>query len=77
MDLLDDTSSADGVNLSGLDNLESDVAIVLVVGHARQGGANASMDVCVVLQQALHGRMVEIRAYRAKSVSQFRSWASF
>lgn len=70
MDLLDDTSSTDGVDLSGLDNLESDIAIVLVVGHARQGCTDASMNVRVVLQQALHGSMVEVGACKAKSTSQ-------
>lgn len=70
VDLLDDTSSTNGVNLSGLDNLESDIAIVLIVGHARERCPDTCMDVCVILQQALHSRMVEVSAYRAKDACQ-------
>jgi hypothetical protein len=62
VDLLDDTSSTDGVNLPGLDNFEADIAIILIVGHARQCGANAGVDVCVVLEQAFHSRMVKVGA---------------
>lgn len=60
VDLLDDTGSTNGVDLSGLDDLESDIAIVLIVGHARERSPDACMDVCVILQETLHGRMVEV-----------------
>lgn len=70
VDLLDDTSSTNGVNLPGFDNLESDVAVILIVGHARERCPDTCMDVCVILQQALHSRMVEVSAYRAKDTCQ-------
>ena len=70
VDLLDDTGGTNGVDLSGLDDLESDIAIVLIVGHAGQGCTDASMNIRVVLQQALHGRVVEVSAYRAKDFRQ-------
>lgn len=70
VDLLDNTSSTNGVDLSGLDNFEPDIAIVLIVRHARERGSDACMDVRVVLQQALHGSMVEVGACKAKSISQ-------
>jgi hypothetical protein len=74
VDLLDDTSSTNGVDLPGLDNLKSDIAVVLIVGHARKRGPDACMDVRVVLQQALHGSMVEVGAYKAKISSQLSVW---
>lgn len=61
-DLLDDTSSTNGVNLTGLYNLETAVPVVVVVARSTQGGPDTSMDVGVVQQQALHGSMVEVGA---------------
>lgn len=70
VDLLDDTSSTNGVDLSGLNNLESDIAIVLIVGHARKRGPDACMDICVVLQETLHGCVVEVGAYGVRRICQ-------
>ena len=70
MNLLDDTSSTNSVDLSGLDNLESDIAIVLIVGHARKRGPDACMDICVVLQETLHGCVVEVGAYGVRRICQ-------
>lgn len=61
-DLLDDAVHADGVDLAGLDDLEAAVAVVLVVGQARQRRADAGVDVRVVGQQALLRRVVEVGA---------------
>jgi hypothetical protein len=47
-DLLDNAISTDLVNLSGLDDFESAVAIIFVVRGARQRRADAGVDVCVV-----------------------------
>jgi hypothetical protein len=62
VDLLDNPSGADRVNLPGLDNLKSDIAVVVVIGHPTERRANARVDVGVILQQTLHGRMVEVGA---------------
>lgn len=61
-DLADDALGADGVNLTGLDDLETAVAVILVVAGAGQGGPDTRVDVCVVLEQTLHGCMIEVRA---------------
>jgi NAD-specific glutamate dehydrogenase len=62
MDLLDDTSGTNRVNLPGLDNLESDIAVIVVVTQPAERSANARVDVGVIFQQTLHGRMVEVGA---------------
>lgn len=45
LDLLDDTVGTNLVNLSGLNNLEAAIAVVLVVGGSRQRRADAGVDV--------------------------------
>jgi hypothetical protein len=70
VDLLNDTSSTNGVDLPSLDNFESNIAIVLIIGQTRESGPDACMDVCVVLQQTLHGCVVKVGAYRAKDTCQ-------
>lgn len=47
-DLLDDTFSADGVNLPSLRNLEATVAVIFIVRWTRQRRADAGVDVRVV-----------------------------
>jgi len=59
-DLLDDTISADLVNLSGFDNLKSTVAVVLVVRGTRQRRADAGVDVGVIGKEAFLGSMEEV-----------------
>ncbi len=59
--LLDDAVGADLVDLARLDNLKPAVPVVLVVARPAQRGADAGVDVGVVAQQALLGRVVEVR----------------
>jgi hypothetical protein len=47
-DLLDDSVSANGVDFSCFNNLETAVSVILVVGWAAQCGSDASMNVAVV-----------------------------
>lgn len=61
-DLLDDAVDTDGVDLARLNDLEATVAVVLVVGQAGKRGADTSVDVGVVGEQALLSSMVEVRA---------------
>ena len=60
VDFLDDTGGADLVDLTGLDNLEAAVAVVLVVGEAGQGSADSGVDVGVVAHQTLLCGVVEV-----------------
>lgn len=62
LDAVDDAVDADGVDLSGLDAGEAAVAVVLVVGGPREGGADAGVDAAVVGQQALLRGPVEVGA---------------
>lgn len=61
-DFLDDPINTNGVDLTSLDNLEATVAIVVVVRGPTQRRTDTSMDVRVVLQQALLCRVVEVSA---------------
>lgn len=61
-DLLDDSVNADGVNLTGLNDLEATVAIIVVIRGSTQRCPDAGVDVRVVLQQALLGGVVEVGA---------------
>lgn len=54
------SSHTNGVNLTGLNNLETNVAVVLIVRRTRKSGTDTSVDVRVVPQKTLHGSMVEI-----------------
>lgn len=60
VDLLDDALGANGVDLASLDNLESNVTVVVVVGETGQGSADTGVDVGVVAHQTLHGGVVEV-----------------
>lgn len=60
MDLLDDTRGADGVYLPGFNDLESNIAVVVVVGETTQRRADTCVNVGVVLQKTLHRSMVEV-----------------
>lgn len=60
MDLLDDSLSADGVDLAGLDNLETAVSVVVVVGQSRQRRADAGVDVGVIAHKTLLCGVVEV-----------------
>lgn len=62
LDLLDDARGADVVDGAGLDDLEAAVAVVVVVGQARQSGADAGVDVGVVGEEAFAVRVVEVGA---------------
>lgn len=48
VDSLDDALRADGVNLTGFDDLEADVAVVVVVGETGEGGTDTGVDGGVV-----------------------------
>ena len=61
-DLAHNPVHANGVDLAGLDDFEAAVAVVVVVGEAGQGGADAGVDVGVVGQEALGVRVVEVGA---------------
>jgi hypothetical protein len=60
VDLLDDSGGADCVNLPGFHNLESDIAVVVVVGQSAQRRTDARVDVGVVLQETFHRGVVEV-----------------
>lgn len=60
--LLNDPRCANGVDLSGFDNLESAVAVVVVIAGSTEGGPDAGVDVGIVDQEALHGGVVEVCA---------------
>ena len=50
MNLLDDTRSSNGVNLPGFNNMETTVAVVLVVREPTQCRPNPGVDVGIVPQ---------------------------
>ncbi len=53
---------ADGVDGARLDDLEAAIAVVLVVGGAGEGGADAGVDVAVVGEEAFLAGVVEVGA---------------
>lgn len=61
-DSLDNSVSANGVNVSGLDNLKATVAVVVIVTGSAEGGSDTSVDVGVVGEQTFHGGVVEVGA---------------
>jgi hypothetical protein len=61
-DALDDAVGADGVDLTGLDDLEAAVAVVVVVAGPTKRGADARVDVGVVGEEALLRGVVEVGA---------------
>jgi len=62
-DFLDDSLSTNGVDLSGLHNFKSAVAVVLVITGTTQGGANTSVDIAVGAKKTLLSSMIEIGSY--------------
>lgn len=62
LDLLDNTLDTDRIDFSGFNNLETTVAIVVIVTGSTQCRTNTSMDIRVISQQALLRGMVEIRS---------------
>ena len=79
LDLLDDARHADRIDLPCLDDLEAAVSVVVVVGQAGKGGADAGVDVGVVGQQAFFVGVVEVRAvvdgglFRGRAAEDFGS----
>ena len=61
-DPLDNTISADLVNLARLDDFEATVAVVLIIGGTGKGRADAGVDVGVVFQKTFLRGMEEIGA---------------
>ena len=57
---LDDAVSANGVDLTSLNNLETAVTVVLVVAGTREGSADTGVDAGVVGEETLHGGVVEV-----------------
>lgn len=53
---------ANGVDFARLDDFKAAVAVVVVVGQARQGRADAGVDVGVVGQETFAVRVVEVGA---------------
>jgi len=62
MDALDDAFGAQRVDFAGFDDGEADVAVVVVVGEAGEGGPDAGVDVGVVAEEAFVGGVVEVGA---------------
>lgn len=62
MDLLDDTLGPDGINFSGLRNLETAVPIILIIGESGECGSDSRMDVGVVAEQSFFRCMEEVGA---------------
>ena len=62
LDLLDNPGHANRIDFPCFDDFESAVSIVVVVGQAGQGGADAGVDVGVVGQQAFFVGVVEVGA---------------
>jgi hypothetical protein len=60
MDLLDDTSCTNGIDLASLDNFESHISVVVIVGQATECGTDTSVNVCVVLEKTLVEGVVEV-----------------
>ena len=61
-DLLDNASRPDRVDLSRLDDLESTIAVIIVIAEAGKGGANASVNIGIIGQKAFFVRVEEIGA---------------
>ena len=62
LDLLDNAIDANLVDFACLDNLKAAVAVVFVVGRARQRGPDAGVDVGVVGEQAFLCGVEEVGA---------------
>ena len=60
MDFLDNAINADRIDLSSFNDLEPDVAVVVVVRKSTESRADARVDVGIVLQQTLHGSVVKV-----------------
>lgn len=61
-DFIDNTSRPNRVDLARLDDLESAVAVVVVIAEAGQGGTNAGVNIGIVGQKAFPVRVEEIGA---------------
>ena len=61
-DFLDNASRPDRVDLSRLDDLESAIAVIVVIAGAGQGGANAGVNIGIIGQKAFSVRVEEISA---------------
>lgn len=61
-DFLDNASRPNRVDLACLDNLESTVAVIVVVAETGQGGTNTCVDVGIVVQKTFSMRVEEIGA---------------
>jgi len=62
MDALDDTLCTEGIDLTGFDDGKADVAVVVVVGEAGEGGADAGVNVGIVAEETFVGGVVEVGA---------------
>jgi hypothetical protein len=60
MDLLNNSSSSNCVDLSRFNDVEAAVPVVLIIREPAQCRPNAGVDVGIVSQQAFLARMVEI-----------------
>lgn len=61
-DFLDNASGPNRVDLACLDDLESAVAVMVVVAETGQGGTNTCVDVGIVVQKTFSVRVEEIGA---------------
>ena len=59
-DLPDDPVHADGVYLPGLDDLETAVAVILIVRWPGESGSDPGMYIRIVRQETFLARMIEI-----------------
>lgn len=62
LDLLDDTGGSNSINLSRFNNLKATVSIILIITGPAQSGANTSMDISVIGEQAFLCSVVEVSA---------------
>jgi hypothetical protein len=67
-DLLNDTISANLVDLARLDDLEAAVAVVLIIRRSRQCSADSSMDVSVIGKKTFLRGMEEVGAVVDRSL---------
>ena len=59
---LDDTTHADSIDLTGFNNLETTVAIVIVIAKTGEGGSYASMDIGIISEKAFFVSVIEVCA---------------
>jgi hypothetical protein len=75
-DFLNDTIHTNGINLSGLDDLEATVSVIFIITRTTQSGSDTGMDVSVISEQPLLRGMVKVcsmvdASYFARGASKY------